>query len=211
MAKKSKKVNPAVSDLEKQYRKLAKRADQRLVRLEGLRHYKDYQGVTEYAYRVAMRDIASWSGAGQKRFNTKPPTTTDKSGKTVTNERLLKQKIADIEKFLESPTSTRKGIDSIMKKRAETTNKALGVDFTWQEWGNFWEIFDQQQQDEKFNYRAAAKVLYQQKIENNESLRSSVKKNKGKLQREEKLDKIEKATEKRLQENNITFADLIKS
>ena len=74
--------------LEKEYRKLAKRADQRLLRLEEYAGRKGFSGILSFAYRVAKRDIRSWSGDTQKkpRFNTAPPKNTNQ----------LKAKIADI-------------------------------------------------------------------------------------------------------------------
>ena len=45
--------------LVKEYRKLAKRADQRLVRLERYAQQPKYSNVTQFAYKKAMRDIRS--------------------------------------------------------------------------------------------------------------------------------------------------------
>ena len=61
------------SDLD-YYTRLAKQADQRLVRLEKLSNEPGFENVKKYAYAAAMRDIESYGGAGKKmRFNTKPP------------------------------------------------------------------------------------------------------------------------------------------
>ena len=87
---------PGETDLE-YYHRLAKVADQRLVRLEeaaGLRKGKageaGFEKVTAYAYDRAMRDLEVYGDS--KRFNTKPPL--NKDG-TVDN-RLLSEKLADI-------------------------------------------------------------------------------------------------------------------
>lgn len=139
------------NELEKEYRKPAKRADQRLVRLE---HYSElggkYLNVTKFAYSKAMVDIRKWSGEGAKRFNTKPPV------KTVS----LQAKIRDIKDFLESPSSTIKptkenqvinkegkvlpgGIENIYDRRAQTLNekygKYLDTPFTWDNIQDFFE------------------------------------------------------------------------
>lgn len=127
--------------LEKEYRKLAKRADQRLLRLQ--RYAEDttgqykgkYKGVTQFAYKRAMRDIRSWSGENATRFNTKPPSNTNQ----------LKAKIKDIKKFLESASSTlkpskgSKGIIGTYQKRVNTINRKYGTDFTWQSLAEFYE------------------------------------------------------------------------
>ena len=59
------------AELEKEYHRLAKRADQRLVRLEGYRHDKGYESITSYAYATAQKAIKEWSGDKATRFNTK--------------------------------------------------------------------------------------------------------------------------------------------
>lgn len=117
-------------ELLKYYRQVAKRADQRLVELEKLSAKDGYREVTKYAYRKAMYDIKRWSGESDKmRFNRKPPETT----------RALLSKIHDIEDFLDSKTSTKKGIDTVYKKRADTLNKKFGTKFKWQTLANFTE------------------------------------------------------------------------
>lgn len=121
--------------LEKEYRKLAKRADQRLVRLKRLSEQPGYEGILNYAYKVAQRDIRSWSGEKATRFNTKPPSNTNQ----------LKAKIADIKKFLGSASSTwgrtkeTKGIKQIYEDRTRTINEKYGTDFTWQELAKLFE------------------------------------------------------------------------
>ena len=110
------------------YKQIAKRADQRLVELEKLSKQTGYKEVTKYAYRKAMYDIKRWSGeSGKMRFNRKAPETT----------RALLSKIHDIEDFLSSATSTKKGINTVYKKRADTLNKKYGTNFTWRSLANF--------------------------------------------------------------------------
>ena len=108
-------------ELLKEYRRLAKRADQRLVRIENeYSKRKGYEEITKYAYRVAIRDIRSWSGSDAKRFNTRPPKNTNQ----------LKEKIADIKKFLESKSSTMSGVKQVYDKRTDTINRKFGTDFS---------------------------------------------------------------------------------
>lgn len=122
------------TELVKEYRKLAKRADQRLVRLEALSRSSKYESVLKYAYRVAAKNIESYGSVKNRpRFNTKPPE----------NSNTLQAKINDIKHFLESVSSTKKGIVSIYEKRAETLNKTMGLyggeKFTWQELADFFQ------------------------------------------------------------------------
>lgn len=121
--------------LEKEYRKLAKRADQRLVRLEQLAKSPEHSGVLNFAYRKAQRDIRAWSGESASRFNTKPPSNTNQ----------LKAKIADIKRFLSSASSTigrtaeTKGIRKIYQDRADTINERYGTDFNWRDLARLFE------------------------------------------------------------------------
>lgn len=82
---------------EQNYRRLAKVADQRLVRLESYAHDKGYKEVKNFAYNRALSDINNWTKGG-KRFNTRPPK----------NQHQMIAKINNILTFLNSPTSTKK-------------------------------------------------------------------------------------------------------
>ena len=119
-------IRPGETDLE-YYRRLAKTADQRLVRLEKLKSEPGFESVDKFAYARAMRDIEVYGGG--KRFNTKPP-----EARSLFNE-----KIADMLRFLQSPTSTKGGIIEVYQKRADTLNekyKAAGLNVTWQDIAN---------------------------------------------------------------------------
>ena len=126
---------PGETDLQ-YYKRLAKTADQRLVRLERLAEQPGYEKVTQYAYAKAMRDIENYGGG--KRFNVKPPL---KEDGTVDNT-LLREKLADLRAFLTSVSSTKKGIEQVYKQRANTFNKNFGTNFTWQELADFYNSGD---------------------------------------------------------------------
>ena len=122
--------------LEKEYRKLAKRADQRLVRLEQYAESnKKYKSILKFSYERAIRDIRSWSGENASRFNTKPPSNTNQ----------LKAKISDIKRFLASASSTlketkeNKGIISTYNKRVKSINEKFGTNFTWETLAHYYE------------------------------------------------------------------------
>lgn len=216
------------------YRKLAKRADQRLVRLEGYRHDKGFKGITEYAYKTAMRDIKSYSGEKAKRFNTAPP---PENPKGRDPNKALKEKIADIERFLASPTSTKTGVIAVNKKRAEALNnssKLFGdepADFTWQEWANFWEKVGNKFYDNNIDYRAGAKILYMEKVhginqntlkklndvdfnnvdfDNDKEVKRVFGDKIAELIRTGDIDEIELEQMKALQANGISYKDLKK-
>ena len=99
-------------ELLKIYRKLAKRADQRLVRLEKYGEKRKY--VLDWAYKKAAYEASLYAGEKKEkpRFNIKPP----KSDKS------LMRKIAAMQNFLDMKTSTKKGIKEVDAKRLETLN-----------------------------------------------------------------------------------------
>ena len=100
------------------YRRIAKVADQRLVRLEDWSK-QGHKDVLEWSYKRAMRDIAQWSGDNAKRFNTKPPA----------NINQLRAKINDIKEFLGSETSTKGNINAVYAKRVSSLNENYGTTY----------------------------------------------------------------------------------
>lgn len=149
-----------------EYRKLAKRADQRLVRLERYSQQEKYANVTQYAYAKAMRDIRSWSGKDATRFNTKPPK----------NLNSLMAKINDIKGFLQSASSTIKptadnavynekgqivggGIDLTYQKRADTLNQRFGTNVTWENVGSIFESTLYRKLAKKYESKTAVRII----------------------------------------------------
>lgn len=190
-------------ELLKVYRKLAKRADQRLVRLEGLKHYKEFEGVETYSYKGALKAIRSWSGPEAKRFNTAPP-------KNIID---LQKKISDITRFLEAPTSTKRGIMDIYKRRTDTLNKTFFGDdkkayLTWQEWANFWDRVDADNTDSRFEYNMIARAAGLMK--RYDVTAQDVKDKTASLLREGKIDIIESRNIEFLLKNGITPDKLFK-
>lgn len=136
-------------DLLKEYRRLAKKADQRLVRLEAYQHDKGFKTATKWAYSTAMKDIKRYSGPNARRFNTKPPE----------NINTLKAKIQDIRSFIDSPSSTKKGIVSVYKKKADTINKKYGTKFTWEDLANYYLSGTAEKLDSKYGSKTALESI----------------------------------------------------
>ena len=111
------------------YKRLAKVADQRLVRIEKLSKDDHFKNVEKWAYAGAMNDIKRWSGGDATRFNTKPPA----------SDREILAKIKNITAFIEKPTSSKRGIVDVYKKRADSINKKQGTKFTWQQIATYFE------------------------------------------------------------------------
>ena len=112
--------------IEHYYKRLAKVADQRLVRLEQLSEQPGYENAWKWAYKSAQKDIEKWGGA--KRFNTAPPS----------DQRQLKAKINDIKAFLGAKSSTKSGITEVYKKRAKTWNEKYGTDVSWEDLAKYY-------------------------------------------------------------------------
>ena len=110
------------------YTRLAKAADQRLVRIEQLAGSNpDFKHARNFAYARAMDDLEIFGGG--KRFNTAP--VKDELGNV--DRRLFKEKIMAMRYFLESPTSTKGGIIQTYQRRADTLNETYGTNFSWKD------------------------------------------------------------------------------
>ncbi|MBQ0140555.1 MAG: hypothetical protein KBT36_14830 [Kurthia sp.] len=129
--KKKQAKSRAVQELRNEYVRLAKRADQRLVRIE----QKKNLGMQRYLYQQVNRQLGK---QGKPRFNRQVPTT----------EKALRKRIEMVNKFLESEYSlksaTNKKVAELNKQRTATLNSRLGTNFTPSQMKNFWEsgLFD---------------------------------------------------------------------
>lgn len=135
--------------LEHYYRRLAKQADQRLVRLKQLSSKEGYENVNKYAYARAMKDIKQWSGEKAERFNTKPPK----------NANSVRAKIADIRNFLEAPTSTKSGIETVYKHKADILNEKYGTQFKWTDLANYFDEAKNSKSDGKYGSDTMLKAV----------------------------------------------------
>ena len=138
------------------YKRLAKVADQRLVRIEKLSGDDHFKNVKKWAYAVAMNDIKRWSGDKAVRFNTKPPA----------SDRELLSKIKDITAFIEKPTSSKRGIVDIYKKRADSINKKQGTKFTWQQIATYFESGLADKSDKALGSATTALAIINERINN---------------------------------------------
>ena len=115
-------------------RRLAKRANQRMVRLERYAQEKAFQGALDFAYDIAQKQIKALYGKqGDKlRFTEKQRIVSVSDGtKDLTGQDLYKQnvymlrhKINAMQEFLGSESSTKKGLKKVYDKRAHTISTA---------------------------------------------------------------------------------------
>ena len=187
--------------LERYYRRLAKTADQRLVRLEAYEHDKYFKTATQWAYAKAQKDIQKWQNKGpddtKLRFNTAPPKSHDQ----------LIAKINDIKSFLSSPTSTKQGIINVYKKRADTINRKYGTNFTWEQLAKYYESGQSEIWDAKFGSKTALRAIAH--------IQKNKKKIKEAIQKADKKDirvgnsMMQKVVNKALKDNQLNIEDLI--
>ena len=130
------------------YVRLAKQADQRLVRLQKLSEQKGFEAVTSYAYATAMNDLRNF---GQRRFNAKVPDPTTEEGAF-----LFREKLAAVKEFLKAPSSTKAGIKSGYQDKVDTMNERYGTNFSWQDMADF---FNTGYAQKLFNELKASKTV----------------------------------------------------
>ncbi len=140
------------------YNRLAKVADQRLVRLEAAAHSEEYRGIKQWAYARAMYDIKTFSGPNADRFNRDKPKT----------EAEMQAKINAMRSFLGSPSSTVSGL-SKYKHEANVINQKYGTNFTWQDMVKY---FSNKMNDkfEKINHASDVILRAIGKIQHSEEL-----------------------------------------
>lgn len=196
MARRSSKSQTEYDRLLKEYKKLAKRADQRLVRLENLSKEQGFSGVKNWAYGVAQKAIRRWSGSEGIRFNTKAPS----------KMQALRAKIRDIKSFLSSVTSTKSGITKVYKKRAATLNKNNGTNFSWEDVGKFFESAEYEKMEREYGSDTAVKTIGV--IQNNEDelLESIREKRNYNLKIDNK--KVKKTLDNLIEEYGLKITDL---
>lgn len=118
------------SELLKEYKTLAKKADRRLRTLEEAAADREgFKPATQWAYASAMKDIEHRFGEGANRFDRVLPEKTSKAG--------IEAAINEVKSFLDKNTSTITGIKSVYKDRADQLNEIYGTDFKWQDMANF--------------------------------------------------------------------------
>ena len=186
------------------YRRLAKTADQRMVRLEKASQEPYFKVATEWAYAKATRDILKWIPPGDNkstklRFNTKPPEGED-----------LIAKINDIKSFLSSPTSSKQGIINVYKKRADTVNKKYGTSFTWRQLAKYYDSGQAELWDAKFGSKTALMTIASLQ-KNKKKLVKAIKEADRKDIRINSKDSsmIKKTVEMALKDNKLNIEDLL--
>lgn len=184
----------------KEYNKLAKKADRRMRELERFSRDPKLESILNYAYRTAVKDIASWTPPDKRTalyqydkdtlINVPSKPRWQRNAPMDTNS--LKAKIKDIEKFLKKPTSTMTGTVNIYKKRTETINKKYGTNFTWEQLADYFETGLADKASDKFGSKTVLQAI------------GVIQKNKKQV-----LDNIQKQTEVHIQVKNVAVQNAV--
>jgi len=108
---------------------LAKSADDRMRAIEAASRTKHFEHIKEYAYKGASKDIRKYSKEGLLRWNKSMPK----------NEEMLKNKIADMQRFMENVTSLPSNVKRSYKNRVDTLNERYGTNLSWEDLAKFYE------------------------------------------------------------------------
>lgn len=125
------------------YRRLAKQANQRMVRLEdAAKAGGTFKNITSYSYAKVQHMAQNLKGGIMQQR--KPGmehrgfrfSETELSG--LSNKQ-VERRIEILKDFLQSPTSTVQDVKTMYKKTAETFNKRYGTSFTWDTFAKYYE------------------------------------------------------------------------
>lgn len=127
-----KEMNPEQQKLFEELKKLAKRANQRIVRLE--REFgKETWATKKLRNKLAIEPLQAWTTSGRIKVN-----------KSMTVLQLQKT-IKATEQFLESQTSTIGGVKKVRKEQIKKIQERFDIkdrEFTYEDAENFYDVFD---------------------------------------------------------------------
>lgn len=187
-----------------EYKKLARKADDRLRALEKLSEQPNFKNVKNFAYNDAMRDIQYWGG--KNRYG--------KGKRSYANlsNRQLNAKIRDIKKFLRARTTTKKEIIKLYQKRSDKLNDKLGLEgserLTWDEWADFWRSELYQEMIKYFKDSDTVVDIVAQFVRNKDVILDAIKKRRYKNVHVEP-EFLENETVKFLHKHKTQFSDLL--
>lgn len=125
-----------VRELQKEYKDLARTANRRMRNLERMAEKPEYKSVLGYAYRNAMEDL---KGLGELTKGNRFSTDITRMSAEETDIRHLTALISTAKSFLESPSSTKTGIDKVYSRRAETINRKYNSNLSTDDLKTFFE------------------------------------------------------------------------
>ena len=178
------------------YKRLQQTADKRLERAEKYSTQEFFKPAMKWAYAKAQQDIKRFNGAGSTKFGKTLPKT----------EAGIRSKINAMITYLQSPTSTKMGIISVYKKRADKINKNFGTKFTWQSLAKYFESGEAKKWEDKFGSRTALKTIAQLQKNKKEIIKKIEEEDKRDIRVEDKL--INRTVNEALSDENLDIKSL---
>ena len=188
---KKKKTGAAALDPElyKEFRALAKRADQRALRLERYAQRPGYEAITGFAYRVFQSSLKSF--ATEKQLEAYAEGVPLRANVVPKSNRQMRAKIGILRQFLAAQSSTlegvrqknpytgeyeiKPGIKEIYMKRAQTFKDRYGLEVPWQKIGSVFESRAYQNLDKKYGSKTILKAIAQIKRSIDKSVLNAIK------------------------------------
>ena len=188
---KKKKTGAAALDPElyKEFRALAKRADQRAIRLERYAQRPGYEAITGFAYRVFQSSLKSF--ATEKQLEAYAEGTPLRAIVAPKSNRQMRAKMGVLRQFLAAQSSTlegvrqknpytgeyeiKPGIKEIYMKRAQTFKDRYGLEVPWQKIGSVFESKAYQNLDKKYGSKTILKAIAQIKRSTDKSVLNAIK------------------------------------
>ena len=199
MAKKNKKSQYR-QELEADVKPMLQEANMKLLNLEMLAKQEGFEGIEEYAYRVAMREIRKLRGEEFKRFNMPKNT-----------HQLEKTKRA-LETFLGSTTSTKAGILDVYEQNAASINSKFGSNFSWQQMGDFLRAAEFEKLKAEYDSETAVimlKAIYENKDLSKEEFVDKLKQHQVKTKYNNKgLDEVDSDTLAGFVDSDVSWDEL---
>lgn len=186
-----KKTGAAALDPElyKEFRSLAKRADQRAVRLEKYAQRPGYEAITGFAYRVFQSSLKGF--ATEKQLAAYAEGVPLRANVVPKSNRQMRAKIGVLRQFLAAQSSTlqgvrqrnpytgeyeiKAGIKEIYMKRAQTFKDRYGLDVPWQKIGSVFESKAYQNLDKKYGSKTILKAIAQIRRNTDKSVLNAIK------------------------------------
>lgn len=162
-------------DLYKEFRTLAKRADQRMVRLERYAERPEYSAVLGFAYKNMQENL--------KRFATQRELEKLKRGEPLRsnvvprNNREMQARISALRGFLAAASSTitkvrqrnpysgkweiKPGVKEVYQQRANTLQGNYGINVPWQQLGTLFDSEHYKQLESKYGSDEAVTIIAQ--------------------------------------------------
>lgn len=188
---KKKKTGAAALDPElyKEFRALAKRADQRALRLERYAQRPGYEAITGFAYRVFQSSLKSF--ATEKQLEAYAEGVPLRANVVPKSNRQMRAKIGVLRQFLAAQSSTlegvrqknpytgeyeiKPGIKEIYMKRAQTFKDRYGLEVPWQKIGSVFESRAYQNLEKKYGSKTILKAIAQIKRSTDKSVLNAIK------------------------------------